>query len=180
MKPIEEKILLSPTLCDYFIQYFEGGVLNVIKRGKRYGKCGQEGLVFHEDIPLKFFSIFTELGIRPFVFSNDEQVHNLLVRKYVVGDSFPVHRDNNILNYDSGDKERGERYRSYIIQLSEPNTYAGGDLMFENFVANSDRGNCISFDAKIPHCVTEVTEGVRYSMVFWVKQNDLAIPQQII
>ena len=51
---------------------------------------------------------------------------------------------------------------------------------FENYVANSLRGNCISFDSKIPHWVSEVTEGVRYSMVFWAKKSDLMIPQQII
>lgn len=180
MKSIDEKILLSPSLCDYFIQYFESGVLDVIERGKRYGKCGQEGLVSHEDIPEEFFTIFPELNLKPFTFSNEEQVHNLLVRKYVVGDSFPVHRDNNILNYDSGDKERGERYRSYIFQLSEQGSYVGGDLMFDGYTANSSRGNCINFDAKIPHWVSEVTQGVRYSMVFWAKKSDLMIPQQII
>ncbi len=180
MMDIVEQVLMSPDLCDYFIKYFESGVLDVIERGKRYGKCGREGLVSHEDIPEEFFSILTKLGIKPFVFSNDEQVHNLLVRKYVVGDSFPVHRDNNVLNYDTGDKERGERYRSYIFQLSEPNTYVGGDLMFEGHIADSTRGNCIEFDAKIPHWVSEVTEGVRYSMVFWIRKSDLIIPQQLI
>jgi hypothetical protein len=180
MKPIEEKLLLSEGLCEYFINYFENGPLDIMNRGKRYGKCGQEGLVSHEDIPEEFFSIFPELNLNRFTFSNDEQVHNLLVRKYVVGDSFPVHRDNNILNYDSGDKERGERYRSYIFQLSEPGSYIGGDLMFENFTANPNRGNCINFDAKLPHWVTEVMQGVRYSMVFWARKSDLMIPQEII
>jgi hypothetical protein len=180
MKLIEEKILLNADLCDFFIEYFESGVLDVIERGRRYGKCGQEGLVLHEDIPSEFFSIFTELGIKPFIFSNDGQVHNLLVRKYVVGDSFPIHRDNNILNYDSGDKERGERYRSYILQLSKPETYSGGDLMFENYIANSARGNCVIFDSKLPHWVSEVTEGVRYSMVFWIKKSDLMLSQELI
>jgi hypothetical protein len=180
MKPIEEKILLSNELCDYFIEHFENSLQDIITRGDRYGKCGQEGLVLHEDIPEEFFSIFPELNLKPFLFSNQEQVHNLMIRKYVVGDSFPIHRDNNILNYDSGDTERGERYRSYILQLSDPQSYVGGDLMFEGYNVNSSRGNCVSFDAKLPHWVTELTYGVRYSLVFWVKKSDLMIPQAII
>lgn len=180
MNHIEEKILLSDDLCDFFIKHFENRLSNIIIRGNRYGKCGQEGLVLHEDIPEEFFSIFSELNIKPFLFSSKEQVHNLMIRKYVVGDSFPVHRDNNILNYDSGSTERGERYRSYILQLSDPKTYIGGDLMFDEYTIKSSRGNCVGFDAKLPHWVTEVMHGVRYSLVFWIKKSDLMMPQPII
>ena len=76
MNPIEEKVLLSNDLCDYFIKHFENGLLGIITRGDRYGKCGQEGLVLHEDIPEEFFSIFPEfekamgafLSLKKFIF----------------------------------------------------------------------------------------------------------------
>jgi hypothetical protein len=112
MKPIEEKVLLSDDLCDYFIEHFENGLLDIITRGNRYGKCGKEGLVLHEDIPEEFFSIFPELNLKPFLFSNQEQVHNLMIRKYVVGDSFPVHRDNTLVT-QKGVNDIGHIFYNY-------------------------------------------------------------------
>ena len=180
MKPIRERIILDSDMCNFFINYFEDGNVDIIERDKRYGSCGREGVIPHKNIPNDFFSIFPEIDLRPFTFLDDHTLHTLLVRKYVVGDSFPLHKDNNILNYDSKDSDRTKRYRAYIFQLSNPSTYIGGDLLFDNYVADTSQGNCIDFDANLYHSVSEVTSGVRYSMAFWVERSDIIIPQQIL
>ena len=65
------------------------------------------------------------------------------------------------------------RYCSIVIQLS--NQYEGGDLEMidtnesgeKTIIFEKGIGNLFVFLSKIPHRVTEVTEGTRYSLVGW-------------
>lgn len=85
--------------------------------------------------------------------------------------------------YVSG-KKNGEwigknRKLSVTVNLSDPNTYEGGDLMFDAGEHAEDgvkeiiakeirpRGSVCIFPSFVPHCVTPVTKGVRHSLVMW-------------
>lgn len=66
-----------------------------------------------------------------------------------------------------------DRKLTMVIQLSDPETYKGGDLLFsecENPEPEQLRkqGSVIVFPSYFRHRVTEVTEGTRYSLVSWV------------
>lgn len=67
------------------------------------------------------------------------------------------------------------RKLSLTIQLSDPDSYIGGDLQLspggsivEAQVAGRERGRAFLFPSWMPHRVTPVTEGTRYSLVAWV------------
>jgi len=66
-----------------------------------------------------------------------------------------------------------DRKLSIVVQLSDPETYKGGELSFSE-VQNpirSDlrkRGTIIVFPSYLQHEVSPVTEGTRYSLVSWV------------
>ena len=66
----------------------------------------------------------------------------------------------------------GTRKLSLTLQLSEPDSYEGGDLELwfggEPIKASRDRGMMTLFPSWAMHRVTPVTEGVRYSLVCWV------------
>ena len=55
-----------------------------------------------------------------------------------------------------------------VIQLSDPSTYEGGELVFTTTkkVATKEQGAMIAFPTYIPHGVMEVT-GDRYILVSW-------------
>ena len=53
---------------------------------------------------------------------------------------------------------------SCVIQLSNPEDYTGGRLMFEDKEMSADWGDFHMFYADYPHRVTEITKGTRYSM----------------
>lgn len=67
----------------------------------------------------------------------------------------------------------GTRKLSFSIQLSDPESYDGGDLILhcDNKGSNTMRGigDIIFFPSYILHEVTPVTKGTRYSLVGWVK-----------
>ena len=72
--------------------------------------------------------------------------------------------------------KRQVRKLSYTFQLSDPSDYEGGVLEFQNpmntneiHVVEKKQGLMTIFDSRVPHRVTEVTSGTRYSLVGWVK-----------
>jgi PKHD-type hydroxylase len=70
-----------------------------------------------------------------------------------------------------------QRKLSFVIQLSDPSTYEGGDFEFHpkecNALPNPEeirkQGTVVVFPSFIRHRVTPVTEGKRYSLVTWVE-----------
>ena len=64
------------------------------------------------------------------------------------------------------------RKLSFSLQLSNPDSYEGGDLLLwaenEPIVAPKNRGDLIIFPSYVMHEVTPVTRGLRSSLVGWV------------
>lgn len=64
------------------------------------------------------------------------------------------------------------RKLSFSIQLSDPSTYEGGELLIHNsehpIVANKQLGCINFFPSYVMHEVTPVTKGTRYSLVGWI------------
>jgi PKHD-type hydroxylase len=72
---------------------------------------------------------------------------------------------------DTG-KTTEPRKISLTLQLSEPSTYEGGDLILEAgegpFRTLKTRGTLVAFPSYVMHRVTPVTAGTRKSLVVWV------------
>lgn len=71
---------------------------------------------------------------------------------------------------DVGPAQNSTRKLSMSIQLTDPDTYEGGDLEFMNVNSGGERakGTLIVFPSFLQHRVTPVTKGIRHSMVAWV------------
>ena len=76
-----------------------------------------------------------------------------------------------------GESQEGvyERKLSFSIQLSEPDSYTGGDLEFTDDITLTleekerlrQKGTIIIFPSFLQHRVTEITEGQRHALVGW-------------
>lgn len=69
----------------------------------------------------------------------------------------------------------GESVRklSFVLQLSDPSEYTGGELQFmgtagQLYFAPKQRGTIITFDSRVKHRVRKVKSGLRKSLVGWV------------
>lgn len=66
-----------------------------------------------------------------------------------------------------------QRKISFVIQLSDPDSYQGGDLTFQHITPTPptadirSRGTVIFFPSLIYHQMMPVTSGIRYSLVGW-------------
>ena len=87
--------------------------------------------------------------------------------RYTLGQFYNKHTDFN------GDQETKSHTRklSMSVQLSDENSYGGGDLIIhyggEQYIAPKVKGTVIVFDSRLTHEVTPIIKGERYSLVKW-------------
>ena len=69
-----------------------------------------------------------------------------------------------------------EREYTFIVQLSNPNEYEGGDFLIGDYRLPKDKGFCCLFDGGTQvHEVTKVTKGERKSWITWPSKESLTI-----
>jgi PKHD-type hydroxylase len=86
--------------------------------------------------------------------------------KHQAGDFYSAHRDTKLLPGGT------IRKLSFTIQLCDPDTYEGGDVvLYESFVDTAPLSRALGSISLFPsytiHEVTPVTKGLRYSLVGW-------------
>ena len=120
----------------------------------------------------KFNKILCDYVIK----ANENQYHYNLTKfspcqfaRYNVGDFYNFHQD---AGHNPIDYEEETRKLSMTVQLSDPDSYEGGEFCFyngglEDDVMMQEQGSIIIFDSRMWHRVSPVTKGVRYSLVSW-------------
>lgn len=106
-------------------------------------------------------------------FKLDLESLDFMVAQYEEGDvAFEWHTDDPLFSSE-GIYWSGRKLTS-VFQLSMSSNYSGGDLEIElarnqTKTSNRNKGNCIIFPSFLPHRVTPITSGIRYSLVVWSK-----------
>lgn len=85
--------------------------------------------------------------------------------RYNIGNYFAPHKD----QYG----KFSNRYKTLIIQLSDD--YDGGELEIDGIIADKTIGNTILFDSNKSHSISKISNGVRYSLVFWLELQNFNI-----
>ena len=87
--------------------------------------------------------------------------------RYTLGQFYDKHVDFN----GNPDTKSHTRKLSMSVQLSDENSYDGGDLIIYyggvKYIAPKVKGTVIVFDSRLTHEVTPITKGERYSLVKW-------------
>jgi len=91
------------------------------------------------------------------------QFNAVQISKYEVGEYYHDH-------LDIGPGVLGNRKLSLTLQLSDADSYEGGDLVldFSDFTASREIGSVTIFPSFLKHGVRLITKGTRYSLVAWV------------
>ena len=87
--------------------------------------------------------------------------------EYGQGGHYDWHVDEEFFN-----KEKGRHRKvSVVMQLSDPSTYEGGDLLLgysQKTPASREQGAIVAFPSELMHKVMPVTKGIRYSATVWL------------
>jgi len=157
-----QKILFNKNECELIL----GGITNSIA-GTTYtldNRNYKEWLITEPTILNLILSKIKIFGVN--------NIKEGRILKYEIGGLFDTHVD----TYD----KHPHRYKTVIIQLSDGNTYEGGELMIGNELINKEIGNTVIFSGLIPHSMSVVKNGFRYSFVIWLERNDVGIHKEII
>ncbi len=157
-----QKILFNKNECEFIL----GGITNSIA-GTTYTLDNRNYKEWLITEPIILNLILSKIKI--FGVNNIKEGRIL---KYEIGGLFDTHVD----TYD----KHPHRYKTVIIQLSDGNTYEGGELMIGNELINKEIGNTVIFSGLIPHSMSVVKNGFRYSFVIWLERNDVGIHKEII
>jgi|TARA_B100000035_G_scaffold188284_1_gene160752 PKHD-type hydroxylase len=89
--------------------------------------------------------------------------------QYEEGQFYKWHNDSGISNMHD---DNMVRKLSFVLQLSDPDDYEGGNLQLldeggKSYIAPRQRGTMILFDSRTQHRVLKVTKGCRKSLVGW-------------
>jgi len=183
-----EKVL-SDEWCDQVIKHIDSQDLHE-------GGVGQTNEKPDEKIRKSFVTFTDDKNImsvaKDFIFKANKNAkwnfdidafEHVQLSKYGESNHYSWHRDNFLKpdeNTELGyDLFRKVRKLSLVINLSDENSYEGGDFLFD-FRDNNDgspntlklenfkkKGSVLVFPSFIYHTVQPVTKGVRYSMVNW-------------
>ena len=95
-------------------------------------------------------------------------IEGVQLSQYTLGQFYSKHVDFN----GNPDTKSHTRKLSMSVQLSDENSYDGGDLIIhhggEQYIAPKLKGTVIVFDSRLTHEVTPITKGERYSLVKWI------------
>lgn len=109
------------------------------------------------------YTMVYNLCVKEFDFSLwdvDKICEDIKIIKYVKGDFFDWH-------YDCFHSTTLNRKINFSIQLSDEKKYDGGDIEFFklNIEKNKKKGTIILYPSFLPHRITMITKGIRYSLV---------------
>ena len=133
--------------------------------------CSSSGIGFSDNtnwIFERIREVVRDANIAYFNF-NINAIAPLQLVKYDSTNSPEFYKEHVDLGYSEIDSQRK---LSVTLQLSDPNDYDGGDLMLYHITkgtttANREQGAITIFPSFMPHEVTPVTRGIRYSLVAW-------------
>lgn len=109
---------------------------------------------------------------------NVNGVYEVQMAKYVKGDYFHKHQDTSVKQWSRMVQNDSTRKLSISINLSAPEDYTGGELIFftektetgSNGIAmNKQQGTLMAFPSYCEHQVNAVEHGTRFALVVWAK-----------
>ena len=160
------KSVFTPDECDLIVETYSKNDLTVkdSERKTAFIEPNQE----NEWIYRRLFEFAFDFNNEKYKFNmKGSIVQPIQFTKYEEGDYYGWHID------IGPSPQTCSRKLSISVQLSDPDTYKGGQLQIGNSddslgIPFQDKGSATIFPSLLRHQVTKVTKGTKYSLVVWV------------
>ena len=175
-KRMIQKVLFDKRECRFLRSFIERN--DIIKTTKDARGTFNTTVVCvpTEEVPNWFNEKIKQLGIKDLIFENKLAASRaVIINRYGTKGYFARHRDDYAL-----EDHWKNRYKTMIVQLSEPNSYSGGDLLVEDKAINRTIGNVAMFNSSAYHELTTIEEGERYSLILWLDRDDVIEKRSIL
>ena len=166
---MEQKVLFNEIECNFLKSFLLRDDIVKTVKDARGSFNTTVGVIPPEEVPNWFLPRIKPFGIKNFSFVNKLAVSRAaIVNLYGTDGYFARHRDDYAL-----EDHWVKRYKTLVVQLSDPSTYEGGDLLVDNVPINRTVGNVAYFNASTYHELTKITKGERYSLILWLDRSDV-------
>lgn len=156
----------------------ESDINNERNLGRLYEARNSQVAWFNEKWMYEMLQTYTDIANNSAGWNFDwDWCEDIQFTVYEPGGYYNWHADQSPEVYTSGvDENRRGKYRklSVILNLTDPNTFEGGDLEFDygnGTIKTCEeiryQGSVVVFPSFVYHRVVPVTKGVRYSLVMW-------------
>ena len=173
---MEQKVLFNESECNLLKSFLHRDDIVKTVKDARGSFNTTVGVIPPEEIPDWFLPRIQQFGIRDFNFVNKLAVSRAaIINLYGTNGYFARHRDDYAL-----EDHWVKRYKTLVIQLSDPLTYKGGDLLVDDVPIDRTIGNVAFFNAATYHELTEITVGERYSLILWLDRDDVTVSRSTI
>lgn len=172
---VQEKILFTKEDCqwllDHALEYVESTVSYDFERTKSLTRIANPKDRISQQCelgePQGTIKEFLTEKLKPIGIVNLDKAFLNYVR-YFKGGHFAKHIDG------------PERYKTCIIQLTDPSKYSGGNLLVKDRVIGKQLGNTVIFGSNITHELTLVEEGQRDVLVVWTAKGNTLEKKSLI
>lgn len=153
---------------------FQAG--SVVEEARKSNVSFINGIINNSDLYTPLISKISEINTQYFGFDlNEPETIQLTEYDSIEQGEYKPHEDDAswIGLVPEQSHPFGVRKLSVIVQLTDPSSYEGGELIFPDTHGYDSSnttgiGTCIMFPSYMKHGVTPVTSGVRHSLVSWI------------
>jgi hypothetical protein len=162
---LKEKKIFSKDECDLILSYVDSNYTNWNMIDRKFNSLSIDYNQTNKWIFEKLKDFFeTETNIK--ITNLKKQMH---FHRFTKGDWFSRHNDN---------RDR----RMYGVGVVLNNNFIGGDFKLynlEEYTLDKTVGNSYIFDVNIEHEVTNILDGERYSLLWFLQNTDIKIIRKI-
>jgi hypothetical protein len=158
---LKEKKIFTKDECDLIISYVDSYFKNWDKKDRKYNSHSIDYDTTNNWLFYRLKDFFEDqTGLK--ISKLKKQLH---FHKFTKGDWFSRHNDN---------RDR----RMYGVGVLLNDDFIGGDFKFynlEEYTLNKTKGNGYIFDVNIEHEITNILDGERYSLLWFLQDTDIEI-----
>ena len=159
---LKEKILFSKEECESIISYNKTNITNWIMGDRKYDS---QPITYSLETKWLFDKLkdFVEKETKSKIKKIKEKIH---FHKFIKGDWFGKHNDI-------------RDTRLYAVGVLLNDNFKGGDFKLYNpneIILNKVIGNTYIFDVNIEHEITPILEGERFSLLWFLQNDNVKIP----
>lgn len=159
---LKEKILFNKAECESVVWNVNKSIANFDMENRKYHSQPINYSLQNKWLFDKLKNFFEqETGLE--IIKNKEEIH---FHKFVKGNWFDKHND-------------VKNGRMYAIGLLLNDKFEGGDFKLYNpneIILNKVIGNTYIFDVRIEHEITPILEGERFSLLWFLQNDNVKIP----
>jgi predicted 2-oxoglutarate/Fe(II)-dependent dioxygenase YbiX len=166
-------VIFSPDECEYIRSFYFAEKEHNSEEVQDYGK-----------VQIKFSNSSVK-----YIISTNEELITFLTKKLKSSGvkSIPSVK---FMRYEAGDNLARHAdfakygvntiYKTYLVQLSKPDDYVGGDFILGDAIQSREQGSLFIINPTVPHEVTKVISGERMSLVLFLREENLDMVKSLI